>query len=115
MKMTLKILFAAIMLTSTAAWAQRQPPPSVDERVQRMTEHLALSPEQQQAVRNLLEQNQADRESRRAAVEAGMQSILTPDQMSKLKAARAARGQHPRGENGAPPPPSKLGGKQKNS
>lgn len=96
MKNTVKTMLAMTMLVSMAAWAQQGPPPSVDELVQRMTEHLALSAEQQLAVHNLLEQNRpeqgADRESSRAAVDAGLQSILTADQLEEFRKAQESRG-----------------------
>ena len=101
MKSALKMMLAMMMLVSMGAWAQRGPPPSADEMVQRMTEHLALSADQQIAVRDLLEQNRpqqgADRETSRAAVDAGLQSILTADQWELFRTAQESRGEHPPG------------------
>ncbi len=95
MKTAVKMLLAMMMLVSMGAWAQRGPPPSADEMVQRMTEHLALSADQQIAVRDLLEQNRpeqgADRETSRAAVDAGLQLILTAEQLELFRTAQESR------------------------
>ncbi len=104
MKVTVKMLLAMMMVVSMAAWAQRGPPPSADEMVQRMTEHLGLSADQQVALRDLLEQNRpepgADPEAGRAAVDAGLESILTAEQLEKFRTARQSRGGHPPGGPG---------------
>ena len=104
MKIAVKMLLATTLLVSAGAWAQRGPPPSADEMVQRMTEQLGLSADQQVAVRDLLEQNRpepgADHETSRAAVDAGLQSILTAEQLEKFRTARQSRGDHPPGGPG---------------
>lgn len=108
MKTAVKFMLAMMMGLSAVAVAQRGPPPSADEMVQRMTEHLGLSAEQQVAVRNLLEQNKpeqgADREASRAAVDAGLQSILTAEQLDEYITQQASHDSRPPGgpRGGAP-------------
>ena len=104
MKIAVKIMLAMMMSLSAVAVAQRGPPPSADEMVERMTEHLGLNDEQQVAVRNLLEQNKpekgADREASRAAVDAGLQSILTAEQLDEYITQQASRESRPQGGPG---------------
>lgn len=90
----LKLVLIALMGTSTAAFAQHGPPPSADEMVQRMTEQLSLTTEQQASVRALMEANspeQSDREQGRANVEAGLKTILTETQYVEFEASRQNR------------------------
>ena len=65
---------------------------------------VALNTDQQLAVRDLLEQNRpeqaGDRETSRAAVDAGLQSILTDDQLEVFRTAQESRGGRPPGGPG---------------
>lgn len=109
-----KLALIGLMASSAAAFAQHSPLPSVDQRVQRMTEELGLSAAQQSSVRALLEdgsRQERARETRHAAVEAGLKAILSEDQFEKFQAARNNR---KRGRHGAghAPEDKGRGGKQ---
>ncbi|MGB0134039.1 hypothetical protein [Dokdonella sp.] len=100
MKITRKLLCASLLCMSAFAMAQGGPPPSVEQRVQGMTEHLGLTAEQQASVTTLLQDNMGsgkDREASRAAVDAGLMSILTEDQYVEFKAAQPNREGRPQG------------------
>ena len=55
-------------------------PASIDFRVQRMTQMLGLSPEQQDQVRDIMKGQQNRRQSMRDATRAQVDAILTPEQ-----------------------------------
>ncbi len=96
----------------------RRGPPSVDERVQRMTTELSLSAEQANKVKALLNAEQrgmdsvlarrvAERDAERAAMETrrtanqkALAAILTPDQKLKHDAMRARMDRGGRGGRG---------------
>ncbi|MCC7052729.1 MAG: hypothetical protein IT355_05640 [Gemmatimonadaceae bacterium] len=87
--------------------ADRRGPPTIDERVQRMTTDLGLTPDQATRVRGVLTAQQrtmdsilarrtAERDAERAAMEAmrtstqkSVSAILTPEQRTKHDAMRA--------------------------
>lgn len=67
-------------------------PAGIDFRVQRMTQMLGLSPQQQDQVRDILEGQQNSRQAMRYATRAQVDAILTPEQ-------RALHAQMMRGGN----------------
>lgn len=132
---TTGLFLATTLITALPAFAQQGPttagaerrgpgsvgrrgPPNVDERVQRMTTDLALSPEQATRVRAALtaERRQADsilalranrQDAERAAMlamrtstEKSVSSVLTAEQRTKHDAIRARGGRDGRGPGG---------------
>ena len=85
-------LSAAVFALFISASVPAQPPWSVDgpvadhhaeRRIERMTERLDLTPEQQEQIRSILETQQAKRQEALAAVRAEIDAVLTEAQRAK--------------------------------
>ncbi|NCA72870.1 MAG: hypothetical protein EOM91_23010, partial [Sphingobacteriia bacterium] len=63
----------------------------LDQRIERMTERLELSPEQSDEIRTILEAQRAQAEQQRQETQARIQAILTPEQLDRIDERRAAR------------------------
>ena len=105
------IIFATAIAAAAPASAERGKRMSPEQRVERMTERLGLSTEQQSAVLDLMESASAqrkasrdsgdaiDREASKAAFEAELAEILTEEQFTQFQNRPEPRGK--RSQRGA--------------
>ena len=111
------ILGLAILLGSSSIFAQANPDRprhSPEKRLEHMTENLELTPDQQQAIREIDESFKDESEAIRKKHEAvraeskalhdarrkEMNKVLTPDQQVKLDEMEKERKPHQRGKKG---------------
>lgn len=114
------LFFLALLLGSSSVFAQANPDrPKHDpeKRLERMTEDLDLTPDQQQAIREIEKTFQAEEEAIRKkhdtvraeskalhdAKRKEMDKVLTPEQQTKLEAIHQERGPHHKGKKGKGP------------
>ena len=86
---TILTLLVSTAIPAQPAWAGRGMAP--EQRVERMTEELALSPEQQAEIRALLEARQAQRNAERVAVREQIDAALTEEQRAERDARTERR------------------------
>lgn len=96
MKKSIITISAVAVLVSGAAFAGpfggMFGPPSVDERVERMTNNLGLSDTQATEIRNILEEQAEVRKAHKEAVRTKLSSVLTEDQMEAIGSYRKGKG-----------------------
>lgn len=63
----------------------------VEQRIERMTEHLDLNPAQRDEIRSILEERRAQTQQTRQETRARIQAVLTPVQLDQIAERRAAR------------------------
>jgi len=94
MKKTIALTATILSLLIAEAAPARPPVPEehpapeefVERRVDRMTEVLDLTAEQQEQIQAILEQQRSQRAQQRAAVRAEIDAVLTPEQRTKRDA-----------------------------
>jgi Spy/CpxP family protein refolding chaperone len=67
------------------------PEASASQRIERMTERLDLTAEQQGEIRAILDAQQAESERLRAETRARVDAVLTPEQLARIDEQREAR------------------------
>jgi len=87
---TILTLLVSTAISAQPPWAGRGMAPD-EQRVERMTEELALSPEQQAEILALVEARQAQRNAERTAVREQIDAILTEEQRAERDARNDRR------------------------
>lgn len=64
---------------------------SASQRIERMTERLDLTAEQQGEIRAILDEQRAQAERQRAETRARVDAVLTPEQLARIEEQRDAR------------------------
>ena len=63
----------------------------MENRIERMTEHLNLNAEQQAQIKTMFEQHQRDRSATRERMHKNINAVLNEEQQAKFKAMHEAR------------------------
>lgn len=91
---TLAIILGAVLGTASAVAGPlgvgRDPATFLDNRIERMTESLELTSEQQGEIRAILEEQRAQAEQQRAQTRERIGAVLTPEQLARIDERRAA-------------------------
>ena len=87
-KTFIALTLAAIIPAAAYAASYERGEHARGPHVERLAERLELSAEQQEKVRTLFEEQQAQREAMRAQMRGKMAEVLTPDQLAKMDAMR---------------------------
>jgi Spy/CpxP family protein refolding chaperone len=84
-------LFTAHATLAGPCTRGQDPEASASQRIERMTERLDLTAEQQGEIRAILDEQQAESERQRAETRARVDAVLTPDQLARIDEQRDAR------------------------
>ncbi|WP_373510788.1 Spy/CpxP family protein refolding chaperone [Thiocapsa sp.] len=84
-------LFAAHATLAGPCAQGRAPEAFASQRIERMTERLDLTAEQQGVIRAILDEQQAESERQRAETRARVNAVLTPEQLARIDEQRDAR------------------------
>jgi Spy/CpxP family protein refolding chaperone len=91
---TLAIILGAVLGNASAVAGPlgvgRDPATFLDNRIERMTESLELTSEQQGEIRAILEEQQAQAEQQRAQTRERIGAVLTPEQLARIDERRQA-------------------------
>lgn len=66
-------------------------PEALDRKIERMTETLELTPEQQGELRDILEEQRTLAEQQRQETQARVRALMTPEQLDRIDEQREAR------------------------
>ena len=87
------VLGAVTMAAIASPYGYGPRPDRVENRIERMTEQLDLTTEQQTKIKSMFEEHQQERATMRERMHKNINAVLTAEQQSKFKALRDNRQQ----------------------